>query len=151
MKVKSKTTYLIKEVIQKRGWIDLPADGTSMYPLIKKGNICRFVSCKTSTMKKGDIILFQTENGTLVAHRFLKSHYNSNQVEYLFKGDTNLGLDEPIKDEKIIGRLVLINKGKMNVKVTNLYAFAWCKVILFFPILSALLRNYINKKELREL
>ncbi len=142
---------LMKEIIQKRGWIDLPADGTSMYPLIKKGNICRFVACKTSAIKKGDVILFQTKNGTLVAHRFLKSNYHLNQVEYLFKGDTNLGMDEPIKDEKIIGKLVLINKGKININMSDVYAFAWCKIILFFPISSALLRGYLNKKSEKRL
>ncbi|WP_159434206.1 hypothetical protein [Domibacillus mangrovi] len=122
-----------------------------MYPLIRKGDICRFVPCERSMIKKGDIILFQASGGGLVAHRLLKTISNHNQVDYLFKGDTNLGLDEPVSYEKIVGKLTSIQKGKRAIEATNVSVFLWCRLILFCPFMSVLLRTYLNNKEAKEL
>jgi signal peptidase len=148
MYIDTKTFQVMKGIIRKKGWIDIPAYGTSMFPLIKKGNICRFASCEKTRIKKGDVLLFQTQHGNLVAHRFVES---INQEKYLFKGDTNLGKDEPVSYEKIIGKLVLIRKEKINIKSTNIFVFLWSKMIITFPMLSAFLRMYLNKKESRKL
>jgi signal peptidase len=141
------TLQLITHVIQKNGWIELPAQGTSMYPFIKKGDICRFIACETSSIRKGDIILFRTSLGSLVAHRFYQSKSINHQIQYHFKGDTNLGHDEAIAHDQIIGKLNWIRRNKTIIHVTDLSAHVWSKIILSFPILSLILRIYLNRKE----
>jgi signal peptidase len=145
MQVNLNASYLIKEIMRKQGWIDLPAEGTSMYPLIKKGNICRFVSCEAMKLKKGEIILFQTSSGSLVAHRFLSTEWKDKQVKYLLKGDTNFGFDEAINYDQIIGKLTSIKKAKYRLRLPSLSANIWSQMILLFPIISFFLRSYLNR------
>ncbi|WP_077623675.1 signal peptidase I [Sediminibacillus massiliensis] len=146
MQVNAKTCLIIKEIIKKRGWVELPAQGTSMFPVIQEGDICRFVSCETKNLQKGDIILFQDSTGKLVTHRYVKSYEELNEQFYLFKGDTNLGLDAPIAKDKIIGKLFLIKKKKTVKKASSLSLVVWGAVIIRCPIVSGWLRSYLNKK-----
>lgn len=138
--------YLIKEVIKKQGWVELPAEGTSMYPLIKQGDICRFVPCEAMKLKKGEIILFHTLSGSLVAHRLLSVESINEQVTYLLKGDTNFGADEPVGQEQLIGKLTSIHKGKYRIKLPSLSVHVWSQMILLFPILTVFLRAYLNRR-----
>jgi signal peptidase I len=140
------SSTLIKEVMEKRGWMELPAEGMSMYPLIYEGDRCRFVSLKDAAIKKGDIILFQDSSGNLVAHRFLCIQYSGNQVRYLFKGDTNVGCDELISEEQMIGKLVKIRKEKVTLSISHPFAKGWSTLILLFPALSSFLQLILNKK-----
>jgi signal peptidase len=137
--------YLIKEVVRKQGWVDLPAEGTSMYPLIKQGNICRFIPCEAMKLKKGEIILFHTSSGSMVAHRLLSIEHANGQVKYLVKGDTNYGTDEPVYPEQLIGKLSSINKGDYDIQLPSLSVRIWGHLILLFPIITAALRSYLNR------
>lgn len=138
--------YLIKDIIRKQGWVELPAEGTSMYPLIKQGNICRFIPCEAMKLKKGEIILFYTLSGSLVAHRLLSVESINEQVTYRLKGDTNFGADEPVGQEQLIGKLSSINKGKYRIKLPSLSVHVWSQMILLFPILTVFLRAYLNRR-----
>ncbi|RBP03172.1 signal peptidase I [Rossellomorea aquimaris] len=132
--------------MDKKGWMDVPAEGMSMYPLIKEGDVCRFISLKEVTVRKGDIILFQDSSGKLVAHRFLCIQFSENVGMYLFKGDTNVGFDVPISDEQMIGKLVKIRKGDVVLSLSHPIAKGWSKLILLFPVLSSFLQLILNKR-----
>ena len=145
MQANSVSSTLIKEVMDKKGWMDLPAEGMSMYPLINEGNRCRFVTLKDATIEKGDIILFQNSSGQLVAHRFLCIEFCGNQVKYLFKGDTNLGCDELVSEEQMIGKLVKIRKENVTLSLSHPLAKVWSKLILQFRFISSFLQLLLNK------
>lgn len=137
-------TDFLKSMIHKNGWLDLPAEGDSMFPLIKKEDICRFFPFDPYSLKRGDIILFWNQKGQLVAHRFYKM---DRQQFYIFKGDTNLGYDEPVQQDRILGKLDSIRKNRRTVTVKGLSAYIWGELILSFPALSGLLRTYLNWKK----
>lgn len=138
---------LLKRTIQKEGCIDLPSEGDSMYPLIQKGEICRFIPCEPSLLNKGDITLFWAESGQLVVHRFYHAEMIQGFPQYVFKGDTNLGFDLPVSKERIVGKLLYVQKASRKVNVEGLDAYAWGKLILAMPVLSGLLRKYLNKRK----
>lgn len=146
MLVEASTVYLIKKVMGKSGSIDIPADGNSMFPFIKKGNICTFEVVDPNLLKKGDIALFESSSGLLVAHRFIQAKSVAEKQYYIFKGDTNLGSDIPVQKDRIIGKLSIIQKNKMKINVKDLPALLYGKLILSLPILSGLLRSYLNRK-----
>lgn len=137
---------LITKVIIEKGFIDIPAEGTSMFPLIEQGDICRFVSCETSMLKRGDVVLFLAPSGPFVAHRYYKTLTEGNRTLYMFKGDTNISFDEPIVREQIIGRLEFVRKAKRTIYTTRLAANLWSFLILFFPWSSQLLRVHLIRK-----
>lgn len=143
----SKTFLLLKNKVQSDGFIDLPAYGNSMFPFIRKGNLCRFTSAQPSKLKKGDIVLFHSVTGQLVAHRLFDTKELDGNRIFILKGDTNLGFDQPIKEKQILGVLAYVQKGDKRVHMKGFSASYWGWLILSIPILSGWLRSYINKKE----
>jgi signal peptidase I len=145
MLIDHNTFQLLKRSIQSAGWLELPAIGNSMYPLIQQGEICRFNPIEAFSIKKGDILLFYTEKGQLIAHRLYRMERMYNQQFYLLKGDTNLGFDAPIQGDRIIGKLVCVQKKNKVIRPESLLPFFWGKVIQSFPLLSGILRKYLNR------
>ena len=140
------TFTLLKKTINRDGWLEIPASGNSMFPYIQKGNLCRFVACKPSLFKKGDVILYYSQTGQLIAHRFVRTTTEKNQSLFLLKGDTNLGFDQPIEAHWILGKLETVQKKHDKVSVDHFIVRIWGKLILSFPALSGILRNYLNRK-----
>ncbi|WP_442952682.1 signal peptidase I [Paenibacillus sp. Root444D2] len=118
-----------------------------MYPCIKKGDICRFVSTEAANIKKGDIILFHTPHGNLVAHRFCRLVTRNQQLHYLCKGDTNLAHDEAVAMEHLIGKMTWIRRKGRIIQVSSLPSYVWGQTVLSFPMISLLLRAYLNRRE----
>jgi signal peptidase I len=146
MQFNKNTIDLLMRTMKKYGWIDLPSSGTSMYPFIQKGNICRFVEFNDKTVKKGDILLYHSSTGQLIAHRFLGVREVNNQLQYELKGDTNLCSDEPISHEQIIGTLVTIDRKNKKVYIGDLSAILWGFLIVTFPFTSKILKSYLSFK-----
>ncbi|MEH7109023.1 MULTISPECIES: hypothetical protein [Bacillaceae] len=142
MLVDHSTLYLLKTSITRDGWLELPAIGNSMFPFIRQGDLCRFSLCDLSTIKKGDVLLFYSQTGRLIAHRFVRKEHNL----YVLKGDTNLGFDQPIEADRILGKLAQVKKQHVRLSSNHLVLRIWSKTILAFPILSAILRQFLNKK-----
>ncbi|WP_218971548.1 signal peptidase I [Neobacillus soli] len=136
---------LLKSVILKDGWLELPSMGNSMFPFIQQGNICRFAPFELSIIKKGDIILFHTPNGQLIAHRYYKKERMENKVQFFCKGDANLGFDQPIEYNQILGKLISVQKGRKKVSPDDQVSHLWGKMIIVFPALSFILRKYLNR------
>ncbi|WP_226667525.1 signal peptidase I [Metabacillus litoralis] len=141
------TVDLLLSTIKKYGWMDLPSDGISMYPYIKKGNICRFTNFNESTVRQGDILLYYSSTGQLIAHRFLyEKTFPNGKKHFILKGDTNVSNDEPISKEQIIGSLISITNSKKTVYTSNLTSKLWGYSIRFFPILSRVIKYYLTRK-----
>ena len=140
------TFHLLKEAINTEGWLNLPAYGNSMFPYIKQGDLCRFTPCDPALINRGDVILFFSGNGQLIAHRFVQKKIINTKQLFLFKGDTNLGFDQPIEEEKILGKLISIEKQNFKIASNHFSARFWGKLILMVPVLSVILRKLINRK-----
>lgn len=146
MLVDESTFKLLKIALKKDGCLELPASGNSMFPFIKQGNICSFAPFEPSSLKKGNVILFYSTAGQLIAHRFIKIKIENNQKLFLFKGDTNIGFDPLIREEHILGKLVMVQNQLMKITPEHLIVILWEKIILSFPILSSILQKYVIRK-----
>lgn len=146
MLIDHNTFLLLQNTIRKDGWIELPSFGNSMYPFIHQGNLCRFVHCQTAYLRKGDVILFYTKTGQLIGHRLVSIKIVNNQRLFQFKGDTNLGFDELIGEDQILGKLVCVQKKHRKLTPEDCLAKLWGGIILTFPAISGILRKYLNRK-----
>jgi signal peptidase I len=146
MQVNQVTVDLVRRVVNKKGSILLPAHGKSMYPFIRQGDICHFEACEATTFNKGDIVLFTIDSNRLVAHRFMKTIYKDNRTFYLFKGDTNLLFDEPVTQNKIIGKMTAIERRNKKVNLKNMRNNLWSLLIINLPMMSKLLHKMIDRK-----
>ena len=86
-----------KEIIKP-----LPAEGKSMYPLIKHGDKVYIKFCKPEKIKVGDIVAFRRGNTTIV-HRLLKKIDSS---IFLEKGDFQRRA-QPVEQKHILGKVLL--------------------------------------------
>lgn len=135
--------------MQRDGWLVLPAKGSSMYPLIREGNLCRFRAVQTENINIGDILLFCSDSGQLIAHRLQSVIHSEAQQLYLCKGDSNLGFDAPIRREQMIGILVSIEKSKRELRMTDRSVSLWTKAILALPFISHGLNRYLSFQKAR--
>ncbi|MBM7618247.1 signal peptidase [Bacillus tianshenii] len=133
---------IVREVLLKKGWIDLPSHGTSMYPLIKEGDICRFSSCNPSELKKRDVILFSTPSNSFVAHRLIQM----DNTRVICKGDGNLGFDPPIEQTHILGKLMYIKRNDKNIHLDNFSLKVWGHFVQSVPVVSTVIRLYLKHK-----
>lgn len=86
--------------------IRIKAHGYSMYPSIKPGSLVLIepIHLKGPPVP-GEIIAITRENG-LILHRLVKIAVKNNITSYIARGDGNAFADNPVKLDKIAGRIV---------------------------------------------
>jgi signal peptidase I len=86
--------------------IRIKAHGYSMYPCIKPGSMLLIEPVKLKGVPvPGEIIAIQRENG-LVVHRLTKTIRKNGVTFFIARGDSNAYADDPVKSDKIVGRIV---------------------------------------------
>lgn len=136
----------VKSILEKKGYIDIPSQGQSMYPVIGTGDVCRFIPFRENQVRLGDIILFVTQSGSLVGHRLCKIVTNGQELYYVCKGDSNLAMDSPIHPKQVLGRMVMIRKSMFRLQTDNLLMTVWGKLIVASPQLSIIIHVYLAGK-----
>jgi signal peptidase I len=86
--------------------IRIKAHGYSMYPCIKPGSLILIEPIRVKGAPvPGEIIAITRESG-LIIHRLTKILVQNNIKTYIARGDSNAFPDNPIKIDKIAGRVV---------------------------------------------
>ena len=86
--------------------IRIKAHGYSMYPCIKPGSLILIEPLKIKGLPHpGEIIAIRRESG-LIVHRLSKTINKYGFEWYIARGDSNAYADNPVKIEKIAGRIV---------------------------------------------
>lgn len=135
----------LRLLMLKRGYLDVPSQGYSMYPIIRTGNICRFVPIRPNAMKKGDIILIAISPQRMIGHRYYGKRTEGGETVYLFRGDSNPGFDAPVYSEQIMGRMVSIRKpGGRTWSMDRLWLRIWGAAIVRIPIATRLIHHVLR-------
>ena len=90
----------IERSIKELGYAVAPIAGTSMMPLLKEGR--DRVELKPychERLKKGDVVLYKKNDGTLVLHRIIKTE---NGEFFTVLGDHQFNNDERVNNNQII-------------------------------------------------
>lgn len=86
--------------------IRIKAHGYSMYPCIKPGSLILIEPLNIKGMpRSGEIIAIRREAG-LIVHRISKMICKNGVTWYVARGDSNAYADNPVKIDKIAGRIV---------------------------------------------
>jgi Peptidase S24-like. len=86
--------------------IRIKAHGYSMYPCIKPGSLILIEPLSIKGMPRpGEIIAIRRESG-LIVHRLSKIISKNGITCYIARGDSNAYADNPLKIDKIAGRIV---------------------------------------------
>ena len=131
---------LLKEVISGGGKFSFKVTGGSMFPLLIEGRDSVILE-KIHTLKAGDIILYQRDDGNYVLHRIVKI---KNGELYLC-GDAQFVIEYPIRYDQVIAVACAIVRNGETIKVSNpkykFYTKVWCHTFKLRPhILKAYMR-----------
>lgn len=137
---------MIKGMMEKRGYAQIPSNGTSMFPLIKTGNICRFEPVHRDEIEAGDILLYVNEAGILVGHRFIRRIEANEEILYVCRGDSRRNEDPPLREDQILGKMVSIRKARVTFWMNSFTMIAWGKAVVHYPQLSASIDMYLRVK-----
>lgn len=86
--------------------IRIKAHGYSMYPRIRPGAVILIEPLKLKgNPVPGEIIAIRRESG-LIVHRLIKIIRKEGFDYYIARGDSNARTDDPVKIDKIAGRIV---------------------------------------------
>lgn len=83
--------------------------GSSMSPILRKGNKIYVEPVEISDLSVGDIVLYR-RGENMVAHRLVGIEQKNNGFIFLTKGDTFSSEDEPLREKDIIGRVYAVEK-----------------------------------------
>lgn len=86
--------------LKELGYAEVPITGTSMLPLLKEGkDLVEIEASVQKRLKKGDVVLYRKNDGTLVLHRIIKAE-NDNLFTVL--GDHQFKNAEQVNKNQII-------------------------------------------------
>ncbi len=106
-----------KDIINDGGLVPVVVTGNSMFPFLVHGKDTVWLSvCKKEDLKKGRILLFQRDDGTLVLHR-VKKVLSENRLE--INGDAQYWC-EVIRNEQVIAVVTYIEKNNKKVSCDSL-------------------------------
>jgi signal peptidase I len=124
-------TLNISEDLLKKGFnVRVITHGSSMFPLLRTGDRITIMPEKSPAV--GDIIVFRREN-SMVCHRLVKTFDRDGIKYYQTRGDAFFGLDEPMEVERILGKVVGIDRGHSST-IRRLF-------LLFHPVLMGVRLN----------
>ena len=90
----------IERSIKELGYAVVPITGTSMLPLLKEGrDLVELEPCSQERLKKGNVVLYKKNDGTLVLHRIIKTE---NGEFFTVLGDHQFKNAERVNKNQII-------------------------------------------------
>ena len=131
----------IERSINELGYAVAPIAGTSMMPLLKEGrDRVELEPCSQERLKKGDVVLYKKNDGTLVLHRIIKTE---NREFFTVLGDHQFKNAERVNKNQIIAVTCgFFIKGRYVTEKTRwyrLYKKIWLCNLNFRRIILAVL------------
>ena len=122
--------------MESGGTARLVVTGNSMYPTLRHRKDVVHLVPASKPLKKGDLILYQRENGQYVLHRIVSNPKNGN---FICCGD-NQWEKEPVSQKQVIAVTDGFIRGGKTYKNTFLYHRLWVGLwTCLFPVRRPLL------------
>ena len=116
------------------------ATGGSMQPFIQNYDILEVAPLVGKQITRGDVLLVETNEGRLFAHRVVKTGRRNGIPIYLTKGDSCSSPDGWIRRDDILGRVEVIERVNHRIDLTSssqqLKAGLWVMIAPLVPKLS---------------
>ena len=129
---------LVREVLSRGQRFQFQAYGQSMWPFIHPGDRLLIEPLRSKPPRVGDVVLYQTVHGSLVAHRVVRAlpptpalpRQGGGSRECLhLRGDRLWAPLEPVHPRQLLGRVAAIERDHQQISLTatqqRLQALAW--------------------------
>jgi len=137
---------LAAEMLRCGNALRIRANGWSMYPFIKHGDILEVEPVEVSATQVGDIVLCRYRGDKLVAHRVVGASSGEGGAALVVKGDWTPRTDPLVYAEQVLGRVVAVERGEKRTRLNTgprwLIEVLWANVSpysrwLYFPLRKA--------------
>ncbi len=91
----------------------------SMSPLIRSGDRVRVGRAEPQALRPGDIVLFASDDGAMVTHRYIGSARVADETFLHTKGDRSLVLDPPWPAAGLLGRVEGVLRGTEELDISR--------------------------------
>jgi len=135
---------LAKEEIEKGLTMRFRAQGGSMSPLIRAGDIVTVEAAETRALRVGDVVLFQSGN-LAVVHRMLYQYVRGGTTYLLTKGDSIPDPDRPVPATRLMGRVKAIERHGRSIDLDSRPARALAVLVALASPLSAYWRPLASR------
>ena len=141
---------LSKEILDKGCSLRFQANGSSMYPAIRDGDIINIEPVNEKEIKLGDVIFYRTNDIRMAAHRVINKFFQNGKSILVTEGDFNTGKEEVILRD-VLGKVKAIERNGRIINLTygvgRLMDLSYAKISPFIRrprLLGARLVRYIQ-------
>jgi signal peptidase I len=92
------------------------AEGESMYPTIRDGDVITVAAVSTHDIVRGDLLLCRHARHVL-AHRVVETIQHGAERVFLLKGDAKAACDEPVAADAVIGQVIAVSRDGRVMRV----------------------------------
>lgn len=101
---------LSREILHGDRCLRFRATGNSMQPAIRHQEIVWVRSWNRSRPSLGEVVFFQTESGSALAHRVVKIERTEGGLQLHTRGDACLSPDRPIPADQVLGQVIMVER-----------------------------------------
>lgn len=101
---------LYEDILRSGISLRLQVTGRSMSPFLVGGEFLTIKKVPCSSLKIGDLIFFKIPDGSPLLHRIVKKQSKNNMYIFQTKGDALLGIDVPVCESDVLGKVCRIEK-----------------------------------------
>jgi signal peptidase I len=134
---------LSQRLLNRGALLRFQAQGRSMYPFIKHGDIIVIEPRNGSYVSMGDVIFYRRSDGSTTAHRLVKINDRKDNMVLLTKGDALKYTDAPITPAQVMGQVIMIEGRGRKLKLNG-----WAGRIFSRLIAWSARRHYPNQRRL---
>ncbi len=123
-RLESCKTELFGEVLERGADLRVRVTGKSMEPFLCDGDIVTVGKIQPSGLHIGDLIFFKNSQGRPILHRIIKKWKQSyGQIMLRTKGDALMTLDAPVSGDRVLGKVLRIEKQNREKTVLDMTSF----------------------------
>ena len=130
------TLKLYEDILNSGSCLRMKVTGRSMVPFLRGEEILTIKKVPYTSLRRGDLILFKNHLGYPVLHRIIKKKQDQDDVvTFQTKGDAMIVFDEPVRNNKILGKVCKIEDGS---KYINMETKMWSRINYMAAVISLL-------------
>lgn len=88
--------------------------GTSMWPLLKEGDMVIYKKVTVDQLNTGDLIAFES-NKMKICHRLVEKRNRKGKIIVVERGDNQSGFSKILESDQICGRVVEVFRGRKQI------------------------------------
>ena len=114
--VRTAGAELIIEAVREYGAAQFRAQGSSMRPLMRSGDVLRVRREELHRVRFGDVAVF-TREGRIFAHRVISTRVEDGRRVLITKGDAFREPDEPVRADELLGCVTARTRGRNRISL----------------------------------